>query len=421
VPAKSNAELEMHGNAVARLATSARCLHACLHVRRIAAAASTSRPLEGALVVALEQAVAAPFCTSRLADAGARVIKIERKDGKGDFARGYDNFAHGSSSYFVWLNRGKESLALDLKDEADKALLHRMLAKADVWVQNMAPGAAERSGLGGKELRELYPRLIACNISGYGRPETANEYWNMKAYDMLVQAESGLSSLSGKPNWPTRVGVSVADIACGMYSHAAILEGLLQVRQTGKGCVIDASLFGSMADWMTVPLFHFEADGQGPAVGHGLRHPSVQPYAAYDTAGDPILISIQNEREFANLCEKVLEQPGLAADPRFCSNVARCENSAALDEVIQKVFKSLDRDVLLTRLREHGVAYGEVNDVRGFSRHPALARVPVETPDGSEVNAIAPPYTFDGAHRPLKRVPAYSEHSDAIRAEFAAA
>jgi len=354
-----------------------------------------------------------------LADAGARVIKIERKDGKGDFARGYDQFAKGLSSYFVWLNRGKESLLVDLKDSEDQALLHRILAKADVWVQNMAPGATGRSHLGSEELRRRYPRLITCDISGYGSKETAGSYWDMKAYDMLVQAESGLSALTGKPDWPTRVGVSVADISCGMYCHSAVLEALMAQQRTGRGCAIEGSLFGSLADWMTVPLFHYEQDGQGPPSGQGLRHPSVQPYGAYETAGDPVLISIQNEREFRTFCERVLRRPDLPSDPRFSSNVARCQNSEALDAIIQAAFLAVDRATLIAALREHRVAFGEVNGVAGLAQHSALARVQVPLSSGETVQAVAPPALFDGRPRSFRPVPKYGEHDNAIRKEFA--
>lgn len=387
--------------------------------RSCASVQRPARPLEGTLVVELGQAIAAPYCCSRLADAGARVIKLERKDGKGDFARGYDKFAKGVSCQFVWVNRGKESLAFDLKDSADQALLHRILARADVWVQNMAPGATARSGFGSKELRERYPHLITCDISGYGDASRSGPYSDMKAYDMLVQAESGISHLAGKPGWPTRTGVSVADIACGMFCHSAILEALIQVKRTGVGSSIDGSLFSSLADWMTVPLFHYEADGAGPAIGHGLRHPSVQPYAAYPTTGDPILISVQNEREFATLCKGVLAKPHLLEDPRFSSNVARCSHSEALDAEIKQTFLSMDRAQLIDKLREHRIAYGEVNGMPGLSRHPALTRVPVSIPGGESVEAIAPPCTFDGEVRQLGAVPEYGEHGKAIRHEFA--
>eukprot|EP01062_Namystynia_karyoxenos_P071965 TRINITY_DN6779_c0_g1_i1.p2 TRINITY_DN6779_c0_g1~~TRINITY_DN6779_c0_g1_i1.p2 ORF type:complete len:797 (+),score=239.18 TRINITY_DN6779_c0_g1_i1:79-2469(+) len=380
-----------------------------------AAAAAPVAPLEGLLVVAWEQAVAAPYCTSRLADAGARVIKVERDDGRGDFARGYDTFAAGSSSYFVWLNRGKESVCLDLKSDPDRELLGGMLAAADVFVQNVAPGAAERAGFGARELRERHPRLITVALSGYG---DGHAYEQAKAYDLLVQAESGLCALSGPTKeQPTRVGVSACDIACGMYAHAAVLEALIARERTGRGCAIDCSLFSSAADWMTVPLLHYEADGEGPRPA-GLQHPSVAPYGAFPTAGGaPILISVQNEREFAALCSGVLGSPQLPSDPRFCSNVARVANREALDDIIGAAFRSLPRAELLGRLRSSAVAFGEVNGAGGFSRHPALRRSPAETP-GGPVSCVAPPARFDGAARPLRRVPALGEHSKALRAEF---
>jgi itaconate CoA-transferase len=249
------------------------------------------RPLEGLLVVALEQAVAAPYCSSRLADAGARVIKIERPEG--DFARGYDASVGGLSSYFVWLNRGKQSLVADIKNPDDSALLHRLLAKADVFIQNLAPGAAERAGFGSEDLRRLYPRLITVDVSGYG---AGHSYTEMKAYDLLVQAESGLASITGHPAGPGRVGVSVCDIACGMAAHAAVLEALIARGITGEGSRLEVSLFDGMADWMNVPLLYFE--GTGKAVERvGLAHPSICPYGAFETAdGKLVLISIQNER-----------------------------------------------------------------------------------------------------------------------------
>mmetsp|Transcript_25308 Transcript_25308/g.53766 ORF Transcript_25308/g.53766 Transcript_25308/m.53766 type:complete len:284 (-) Transcript_25308:300-1151(-) len=283
----------------------------------------------------------------------------------------------------------------------------------------MAPGAADRAGFGSAALREKYPSLITVDISGYGHPESAGLYWDMKAYDMLIQAESGISTLTGKPGWPTRVGVSVADIACGMFCHASVLEALLERKRTGKGVSIDTSLFSALADWMSVPLMHWEADGKGPSIGNGLRHPSVQPYAAYETQGAPVLISIQNEREFASLCEKVLERPDLPKDEKFCSNVARCSNSAALDEIIKASFLSMDRTALIDKLRTHRIAYGEVNDMEGFSKHPALTRVPVELPDGSKVQAVAPPAQFDGKPAQLRPVPGYAQHDEQIRKEFA--
>ena len=369
-------------------------------------------PLEGTLVVSLEQAVAAPYCTSRLADAGARVIKIER-DG-GDFARGYDSVVHGECSYFIWLNRGKESLVLDIKDADDIALLHRIVAKADVFIQNLAPGSASRAGLGAEELRGKYPRLIAVDISGYGHE---GAYADMKAYDLLVQAESGLCSVTGRAEGPGRVGVSVADIACGMYGYMAVLEALIARERSGEGCVIRTSLFAGMADWMTVPLLHFDyGDGAPPRVG--LNHPSIHPYGAYGTkGGNQILIAIQNEREFARLCAEVLEHPELPDDPRFASNEARCNHRAAFDAYIDATFATLDRAELIRRLKGAGVAFGEVNDVAGLSQHPALRRSTIATPTGP-ADIVAPPAAIDGDARALGPVPAVGAHTAKIRREF---
>ena len=264
------------------------------------------KPLDGLLVLALEQAVAAPYCSSRLADAGARVIKIERPEG--DFARGYDRAVGGLSSYFVWLNRGKESLVADVKAAGDVALLHRILARADVFIQNLAPGAAARAGFGSDVLCALHPRLITVDISGYGTGHAAAD---MKAYDLLVQAESGLASITGHPSGPGRVGVSVCDIACGMSAHAAVLEALIDRSITGQGSRLEVSLFDGMADWMNVPLLYYEGTGQVPA-RVGLAHPSICPYGAFATLdGQLVLISIQNEREWARFCETVLGEPDL--------------------------------------------------------------------------------------------------------------
>ena len=369
-------------------------------------------PLEGTLVVSLEQAVAAPYCTSRLADAGARVIKIER-DG-GDFARGYDSVVHGECSYFIWLNRGKESLVLDIKDADDIALLHRIVAKADVFIQNLAPGAASRAGLGAEQLHGAYPRLIAVDISGYGHD---GAYADMKAYDLLVQAESGLCAVTGRAEGPGRVGVSVADIACGMYGYMAVLEALIARERSGAGCVVRTSLFAGMADWMTVPLLQFDYGGTPPP-RVGLNHPSIHPYGAYGTkGGNQILIAIQNEREFARLCAKVLEHPELPDDPRFATNEARCNHRAAFDVYIDATFTTLERGELIRRLKGAGVAFGEVNEVAGLSRHPALRRSTIATPTGP-ADIVAPPATIDGDTRALGAVPAVGAHTAKIRREF---
>lgn len=368
--------------------------------------------LDNLLVVSLEQAVAAPFCSSRLADAGARVIKVEREGG--DFARAYDQVVHGESGYFVWLNRGKESLVLDIKNPQDAALLQRILAKADVFIQNLAPGAAARVGVASELLRKAYPRLITCDISGYGQQ---GGYAQMKAYDMLVQAESGMCSITGSPEQPGRIGVSACDVACGMYSYMAILEAIIARERTGEGRAIRTSMFDCMADWMTVPLLLHDYTGKGPK-RTGLSHPMIQPYGAYETRGGrPILIAVQNEREFMRLCDNVLEQPDLQTDPRFSSNPARVKNVDALREVINSVFTGYERADLIERLHAAQIAFGEINDVAGLSQHPALRRVEVGTPTGP-VTLVAPPAHIDGDAPALGPVPALGAHSAAIRAEF---
>lgn len=370
------------------------------------------RPLDGVLVVSMEQAVAAPYCSSRLADAGARVIKIERPGG--DFARRYDSVVHGQSAYFVWLNRGKESLVADIKNDDDRALVRRIVDRADVFVQNLAPGAAARAGFASAELRRRDPRLVTVDISGYGGD---GDYAGMKAYDLLVQAESGLCSVTGRPEGPGRVGVSACDIACGMHAYMAVLEALIARGATGEGASISTSLFAGMADWMTVPLLHHDYGGATvPRVG--LNHPSIHPYGAYETGdGRLILIAVQNEREFGRLCAEVLRDPDLPEDPRFRNNEARCGHRAELDRVIAAAFGAVGRDQLAARLRAAGIAYGEVNDVAGLSRHPALRRAVVGTPAGP-AELVAAPASVDGAERTFGPVPSAGEHSDAIREEF---
>ena len=365
--------------------------------------------LAGITVLALEQAVAAPYCTSRLADAGARVIKVERAEG--DFARGYDRAARGMSSYFAWLNRGKESLAADIKAPADAALLHRILARADVFVQNLLPGAAARAGFGSDELRARHPRLVTVDISGYG---DEGPYAAMKSYDMLVQAETGLASITGGPDAPARVGVSVCDIAAGMYAHQAVLEALIRRGRTGEGASIKVSLFDGMADWMAVPLL-FSDYGPGAPRRVGLSHPSVAPYDPFPSAdGTPVLISIQNDREWQRFCAEVLELPGLAADPEFATNVQRVANRARMDEIIRAGFARHATEALCARLLAAGIAFARVNSVADFSRHPQLRRVRVQTPAG-EIALPAPPPVVDG-----DRAPALDAHGEAIRKEFGA-
>jgi len=372
------------------------------------------RALEGLLVVSLEQAVAAPYCSSRLADAGARVIKVERSEG--DFARGYDTAARGLSSYFVWLNRGKQSLIADIKTADDRQLLHRMLRRADVFMQNLAPGAAARAGFDSEQLRERYPRLITVDISGYGE---SGEYASMKAYDLLVQAESGLAMITGHPAGPGRVGVSACDIACGMAAHAAVLEALIERGTTGRGNGLKVSLFDGMADWMNVPLLFYEGTGKEPE-RLGLAHPSICPYGAFTTSDHArVLIAIQNEREWAEFCAKFLNEPHLALREGFQSNVVRVANRAMVDAYIAGHFARLSRAQAAAKLRAANTAFGFVNDVSAFSHHPALRRTAVETPNGTVFLAAPPVIRTDGSPA-LGPVPALGEHSDAIRREFAA-
>lgn len=368
--------------------------------------------LEGILVVSMDQAVAAPYVASRLADSGARVIKIERPDG--DFARSYDRVAKGQSAYFVWLNRGKESIALDIKDADDAALLRNIIAKADVFIQNLAPGAAARAGFDSAELRQAFPRLITCDISGYG---DEGPYRDMRAYDLLVQAESGLCSVTGTPDGPGRVGVSVCDIACGMAAHAAILEALFHRERTGEGRAIKSSLFDGMADWMTVPYLHEVYGGTAPQ-REGLHHPSIAPYGAYDTAdGNQVVIAIQNQREWARLCTEVLQIADLADRPDFHDNVARVENRAALDAEIAAVFTKLSRDEIIERLKAAKIAYGAVNSVADFAAHPQLRKMTVETPEGP-LEMVAPPARVVGSEMDTSSVPALNAHGAKIRTNF---
>ena len=372
-----------------------------------------ARPLAGLTVLALEQAVAAPYCSSRLADAGARVIKIERPEG--DFARGYDAAVNGLASYFVWLNRGKESLVADIKDPGDAAMLHRVLQTTDVFIQNLAPGAAARAGFGAEELRQRHPRLVTVEITGYG---AGHSYADMKAYDLLVQAESGLAQITGHPAGPGRVGVSVCDIACGMSAHAAVLEALIARGITGQGSRLEVSLFDGMADWMNVPFLYWEGTGRAPE-RVGLAHPSICPYGAFPTRdGHLVLISIQNEREWARLCAEFLGEPGLAQAPGYETNNARVANRPAVDARVARAFAALDRDEAAARLRSAGTAYGFVNGVADLAGHPALRRATVGTPNGP-ASIIAPPALRDRQVPTLGPVPAVGQHSDAIRAEFA--
>jgi len=368
-------------------------------------------PLEGLLVVSLEQAVAAPTCTCRMADAGARVIKIERPEG--DFARGYDALVHGESAYFVWLNRGKQSVVLDLTSDDDKALLEAMLAKADVFVQNLKPGALSKLGFAIPRLRRDYPRLITCSISGYGE---SGPYAKRKAYDLLIQAESGLASITGGPEAPARVGVSIVDVTTGMNAYEAILEALIARGKRGEGSAISVSLFDAMADWMTVPLL--QSEGGKPPQRIGLAHPSISPYGVFKSRdGADILISIQNDREWLVLAAEVMDDKALAANPDFATNVARVKRRYETDRRVQAAFGSMDVDALEARLAKADIAFARVNDTKLLEMHPHLRRISVGSPTGP-VSMPAPAPLRAGETPTYGPIPALGEHTEMVRKEF---
>lgn len=369
-------------------------------------------PLDDLLVVALEQAVAAPFCTARLADAGARVIKVERPEG--DFARFYDAATPAGSSYFVWLNRGKQSVVFDLREEAALLTLRAIIARADVLVQNFKPGAMARLGLGIDQLLAAHPRLICCSISGYGDDGPLAE---RKAYDLLVQAESGLASITGSAEAASRVGISVVDIATGATAHAAILEALIARGRTGRGADLRVSMFDVMADWMAVPLLNAEV-GKPPA-RVGLSHPSIAPYGVFAaSAGEQVLISIQSEREWRAFCDRVLGDAAIPADPRFATGVARVAHRAETDALVAARFACLSVEELVGRLTAADIAFARLNDMAGLSRHPHLRRVEVGSVSGP-VSLPAPGFTARGEPRTYGAVPAIGEHTAVVLTEFA--
>lgn len=371
-----------------------------------------SGDLSGLMVVTLEQAVAAPYLSCRLAEAGARVIKVERAEG--DFAREYDHLVHGESAYFVWLNRGKESVVLDLRDSADKTVMATMLAQADVFIQNLAPGAIDRLGFPLDRLRDQNTRLITVSISGYGED---GPYRDRKAYDMLIQAESGLSAITGTPEGSARVGVSVCDIACGMNAHEAVLQALYVRERTGQGRHISVSLFHALTDWMNVPYLQHAYGGKTP-VRSGLNHPTIAPYGAYaGSDGKKVLFSIQNEREWAKFCDRILDDAAIAADPRFDCNSNRVAHRAALDRVIDAAFQQHDRDTLADRLEDAGIANGRVSEMDDLARHPQNRFVEVETPSGP-VRLLGRGEVVDGAAPQAGPVPALDAHGDQVRREF---
>jgi crotonobetainyl-CoA:carnitine CoA-transferase CaiB-like acyl-CoA transferase len=359
-------------------------------------------PLKGLTVIAVEQAVAAPFCSSRLADAGAHVIKIERPEG--DFARGYDAAAKGQSSYFVWLNRGKDSVVVDLATPEGRKALEELIATADVLIQNLKPGSMDKLGFTLERLRKDYPRLICATITGYG---DTGPYAHRKAYDLLIQAESGLASITGSPEGPSRVGVSIVDVATGAAAHAAILEALIGRSVSGEGADIRISMFDVMADWLTVPLLNAE-NGKEPK-RMGLAHPSIAPYGVFSSKeGKGILISIQSEREWKILCAKVLGNAALAVDTQMVDNVTRVHHRDYTDKVVGDIFGSLTREELLKRLGDADIAFAEVNTMADLSKHPHLRRITVETPNGP-VAYPAPGAIWMDAPRSYGAVPGIGE------------
>lgn len=373
------------------------------------------RPLEGLLVVSIEQALAAPLCTARLAEAGARIIKVERAEG--DFARGYDKAAKGSSSYFAWTNQGKESVVLNFREQEDAELLESMIAQADVFIQNLAPGATGRAGFGFERLRRKYPRLITLDITGYGESDAVS---HLKAYDFLIQAESGLTGISGGVNEMGRIGVSICDIGAGMTAHAAVLEALMKRERTGEGSALAISLFDVAADWMSVPLIH-EEYGQGAPKRVGLKHPSMAPYGAFETKeGSLTLISIQNDREWPRFCEVVLGDKSIAEDTRFSTNNERVQNRDELERIIHLVSLNMDQSEFKSRLSEAGIAFGAVNSVADLGQHPALRRREVGTDNGATVSIPAAPIRWlDTNHKNEHRcAPATGEGTERVRQEF---
>ncbi|MFF0164085.1 CaiB/BaiF CoA transferase family protein [Streptomyces sp. NPDC005263] len=375
-------------------------------------------PLAGITVVSIEQAVAAPFATRQLADLGARVIKVERPGG-GDFARRYDTTVHGQSSYFVWLNRSKESITLDLKSDAGGGVLEQLLAGADVFVQNLAPGAASRMGLGAEALAERFPSLIPCSISGYG---STGPWADRKAYDLLVQCQTGLVSLTGNEHGSARVGVSIADVAAGMYAYSGILTALFTRAATGVARAVEVSLFEALAEWMNQPAYYTRYFGiQPPRIG--TQHATIAPYGAYAAAdGKDVLFSIQNEREWAALCERFLGQPGLVTDPRFATGSARVAHREQLNAIVAERFGELDSHEATKLLDAAGIASAGVNDMNEFLAHPVLSGRDrwrdVRIPGGAVVPALLPPVDLTGTAPRMDAVPAAGEHTDTILADL---
>lgn len=375
------------------------------------------RPLDGITVISLEHAIAAPFCTRQLADMGARVIKVERP-GVGDFARGYDERVRGMASHFVWTNRSKESLALDLKHPEAQHVLHELLAKADVLVQNLAPGAAARMGLGFEDLHPKYPQLIVCDISGYGE---GGPYETKKAYDLLIQSESGFISTTGSADAPAKAGCSISDIAAGMYAYSGILNALLLRGKTGKGSRLDVSMLESTVEWMNFPLY-YAFEGAAPPPRAGAAHATIFPYGPFAVGdGSTVMLGLQNEREWKVFCEKVLGQPALAEDPEFISNSKRTQNRARLTGLIVQAFSGMTIDQVIERLEQAQIANARVNEMKDVWVHPQLkARErwrTVQSPVG-ELPSLLPPASNSAFDPKMGPIPALGEHTDAILKEL---
>lgn len=375
----------------------------------------STRPLDGVLVVSIEQAVSAPFATRQLADLGARVIKVERPEG--DFARNYDTKVRGEASYFVWLNRSKESIALDLKDPADLSTLLSILKRADVFVQNLAPGAAERLGLGAAALHELNPQLIHVSISGYG---AGGPFEQKKAYDLLIQCESGLLSVTGTPDQVAKVGISIADIASGMYAYTGVLAALINRAKTNTGDTLEVSMLEALGEWMQQPELYARYGGQQQA-RTGASHAMIRPYGPFRTSDGMVFLGIQNEREWVSLCEQVLEDSALAEHPHFVSNSERVAHADELDTIIQSVIGELTTAETVARLERAAIANAELRDMAGFAEHPQLSArdrwVTIDTP-GGEVSVQRSPMTSEQVEFVYGPVPRVGEHTELIRREF---
>jgi itaconate CoA-transferase len=374
-------------------------------------------PLEGITVVALEQAVAAPFASRQLADLGARVIKIERP-GTGDFARDYDETVHGMSSYFVWLNRGKESVALDIKDAEDRLLLDELLAHADVFLHNLAPGAVDRLGLGSDTLRRSHPRLITCAISGYG---PTGPHSSKKAYDLLIQCESGLLSVTGSPEQPAKVGFSVADVAAGMYAYSGILTALYERERTGEGSDLDVAMLDALGEWMSQPYLYASYGGT-PAPRTGARHASISPYGPYRVGnGSQVFIGVQNEREWAELCTRVLSRPDLVTAERFVSNSRRVEHDEELRQIMEDALSAMSAAEVVDLLDDVGIANARMRTMEDFAEHPQLAArerwQDADSPAGP-IRSLRPPVVVKDRESVMGAVPALGQHTNAVRSEF---